>query len=119
VKGDFLCHRSHNANFHQKLFSGSILPVDRRSFALDRLKRTVEASVRSDIRRIQVYCYRRRENVLLAAHEFGVSIPLDASAVSMPSKTALEAQAKSLLTTEGLASRPTMESVLRSTMGAN
>lgn len=54
--------------------------------------------------KIWVHCYKG--DALLRSYDFGVGIPLDASALELPTREALETEAKTNLTNERLAYPP-------------
>ena len=57
-----------------------------------------------DMYTVWVHCYRRGTHI--RTYDFGVPIPLDASAYTPPAREQLEADAKTQLTDEGLAAPP-------------
>ncbi len=56
------------------------------------------------MKKIRVHCYQKGTHIML--YEFGVEEPLNAAAVAPPTTQSLESEAKSNLTTEGLAFPP-------------
>jgi hypothetical protein len=59
---------------------------------------------RSDIKTVWVHCYQGI--TLLKSYDFGVPVPADERAFRLPTREHLEAEAKTNLTTEGLARPP-------------